>query len=57
MQIISCKAAMTSSNIAAILCFDEQLVLSLCLPFAPLLPSVVLQFPANSDDLFPCAYY
>lgn len=34
MQIIRCRAAMTSSNTAASLYFDEQLVLSLCLPFA-----------------------
>lgn len=57
MQIIRCRAAMTSRNTAAILYFDEQLVLSLSLPFAPFLPSVVLQFSANSDDLFPCSYY
>lgn len=57
MQIIPCRAAPTPSNITAILYFDVQLVLLLCLPFAPFLPSVVLQFSVNSDDLFPCSHY
>lgn len=57
MQIIPCRAAPTPSDITAILYFDVQLVLLLCLPFAPFLPSVVLQFSANSDDLFPCSHY
>lgn len=35
MQIIPCRAAPTPSNITAILYFDVQLVLLLCLPFAP----------------------
>lgn len=40
MQIIPCRAALIPSNITAILYFDVQLVLSLCLPFAAFLPSV-----------------
>lgn len=57
MQIVCWRAAASSSNTTAVLCFEEQLVLSACLPFAPSLPSVVLQFSANSDDLSPCFCY